>query len=177
MKEIRHTIVAGLALAFLAAAPLALAHECPKYYDPEPTSPPGQDEVPRKGSMPFAHAEIGADVRVPPLGPGLTKVIAVDYPRTLDQSRQWLIGAGFQDVRDLGYFHPPDYPWLHKRSPGDQQVPCNEARRLVRQLDQEGKATSFYIGDYDWSDSRCNLYVFSAGAYIGTPGNLGRAHP
>ena len=170
--------------------------------DPEPTSPPGQNEVPRKGSMPFAHTEVDAPGSmpfahtevgapgsmpfahtevdapvVPPLSPGLTRVIAVDYPRTLDQSMQWLTGAGFQDVRGLGYYHPPDYPWLRKRGTGDNQVPCNLARKLVRQLDREGQATSFYIGDFDWSDSRCNLYVFSSTAYIGPPGNLGRDAP
>ena len=251
MSEAKQALYAGIALAVLCALAVLLpgqaaAHECPKYYDPEPTSPPGQDEVPRKGSMPFAHAEVGAkdgwlaecrerfgaaayivespgrsgtilhpcrlakhevitvtllegkdpeyhfgkdtdrvhrygeeavgaDVRVPPLGPGLTNVLGVHYSTRLTEAEKHFLDAGFQDIRDIRYADlPQDDRRLDARG---NRASCNALRVWVRGEDRAGRATSFYQGDTELFDSpvQCNAYRFSAARYIGPQGDLGRA--
>ena len=116
--------------------------------------------------------ELGAPVII-----NLSKVLAVHYGTRLEEARKRFIEAGFQGIRNLGYHPIPDWGWVQKRSPGDMQIPCNLARRVVRELDRKGEGTSWYSGDYDWSDSRCNIYIFQADAYIGPPGDLGRDAP
>ena len=107
----------------------------------------------------------------------LDKVLAVHYGARIPEARKHFEDAGFQGVRNLGYHPIPDWDWLRKRGPGDMQIPCNLARKLVRDLDRKGEGTSFYQGDLDWSASLCNVYHFSADAYVGPPGDLGRDFP
>ena len=121
---------------------------------------------------------VGPDAVGAPIIINLNKVLAVHYGTRLEEARKRFIEAGFQGIRNLGYHPIPDWgAWVGKRSPGDMQIPCNAARRVVRELDRKGEGTSWYSGDFDWSDSRCNIYHFSADDYIGPPGDLGRAGP
>ena len=116
--------------------------------------------------------EVGAAVR-----PGLTNVLGVHYSTDLENARKHFIGAGFQDIRGLRYADlPQDDRQLDARG---NRASCNALRVWVRGEDRAGRATSFYQGDTELFDSpvQCNAYRFSAGAYIGPPGDLGRDGP
>ena len=118
----------------------------------------------------------GPDGLGAPIIINLNKVLGVHYPTDLENARKRFIEAGFQGIRNLGYHPIPDWGWVEKRGPGDMQIPCNLARKVVRELDRKGEGTSWYQGT-EWGDNRCNIYHFSADAYIGSPGDLGRDFP
>ena len=121
--------------------------------------------------MPFAHGEVGAPVRVPPLSPGLTNVAGIHYWTDLENARKRFIGAGFQDIRDLRYTELP----ARYQKGGYNRGDCNALRQWVRAEDRAGRVLSYYSGDTDWSSTPCSVYLFSAAHYIGPQDDLGRA--